>query len=451
MHAPIRKLAYRTIVVAALLAAACGRPEFGTPTSAGGDVVGSDVDRDQPSPPAAGDDGAPPADEEDDGEDDRSPDEPPTDGGVGAGPDYAYAPGGEFAFSVYHALAAEAGNAVFAPHGLARSLVIVHAAADAATAQQVESVLSYYVGWDVYSGFNDVDLSLAARSDESLQLVGSIWAQQGVNVSEEFVDTLGRYLGIGVRLVDFASSAADARVAINNWHSDHTMGRITEVLAPRAVDESTRLLITDAIWFSGVWAFGGFDPAATEYATFQGTESTVEVPMMRTSGTFDVLDGPDFDAVVLPYEDDFSLLAIVPDDLLTFEEGLHPEFFARLQSEMVPMNAQIRFPRVEISDRVALSRVTDALGLGSVLDDAEYPAFLDGWRIEDAHQRTRIVFHEEGTDAESDDPSDSDDAREDPNPAAGAQLSISFDRPFLFAITDSASGRLLFVGRVAQP
>ena len=104
------------------LLAACGRADFGTPTS-GGEVVDSDVERDVPLPdesdrndglvddangPAAGGD--------------------PLDDDEANAPQFGASPGSDFAFSVYHELAARGRNAVFAPHGLARSLVILHAA-----------------------------------------------------------------------------------------------------------------------------------------------------------------------------------------------------------------------------------------------------------------------------------------------------------------------------------
>lgn len=443
------------ILVPLVVLAACGRPEFGTPTKAGEEVVDTDVPRDDPDSLGGGDG----VGNNDDGVVDEGPQAPPSDGeannGVGGSPSYGggggFEPSADFAFSVYHSLAAHGRNAVFAPHGIARSLVVAYAAAGPDDAAVIAGVLTPYLGHDVYSGFNGTDLALEGRqSTSSFQLVGGVWADEDIEVSDQFVDTLARYLGLRINLVDFGAPE-EARIAINNWHSSETDGRLTEVLGPRTIDATTRFVITDASFFSASWGFGGFDPANTMYETFHGTESNVEVPMMRTSQTFLAVDGPDFDAVILPYSGAFSLLAIVPDDITAFEEGLDPDFFNRLVGEARAMDIALRFPRVEVSDRVALSSVADALGLAHLFEPGiEYPALVDGSTIDDAYQRTRIVFHETGTDAVSDGSTDDGDAGA-PDPSASPFFPMSFDRPFLFAIRDAQTGQLLFVGRLTQP
>ena len=425
---------------------ACGRPDFGAPTSAGGEVVETDVGRATPGTPNDGDDF--PAEGGADAGVSANNDAPEFEADAGAAapdPSGEYHAQSDFAFAVYRQLAAQGRNAVFAPHGLARSLVIAHAAVDEEAAVQVAEVLMPYLGYELYESFNTTDLALESReSSGGLQLLGAVWAQDGVNVSDGFVDALARYLGLRIRLLDFATAPEEARIAINNWHSTETGGRLTEVLGPRSVDQSARFVITDASWFSASWGFGGFDPAFTVYETFHGSENDVVVPMMHVDETLLAVDGPDFDTVILPYQVGFSLVAIVPDDIEAFEANFDPELLERLVGEAVWTDVALRFPRVEVSGRVSLSTVSDALGLPTLFT-ASYPAFGDGTVLHDAYQRTLISFHEAGTDAEGDFDSGNGD------PPGPTYTPIDFDRPFLFAIRDDQTRRLLFFGRVAQP
>jgi serpin B len=430
-----------TIVLVFMLAA-CGRPEFGTTSSADENVVETDADRQMP-----GDEQNPTSDDGltgDVGEGANNVTDVPVERNTGED-----AVAVDFPFAAYGALTTTSRNALIAPHGLARSLVIAHAAVSAEQAETVASALQSYLGAPLYDGFNEADLQLEAR--EQTGMLGAVWAQEDVAVEEEFVDTLARYVGLRLRLVDFQNAPEDTRTTINNWYSDETGGRISEVIGPRGVDAATRLTITDATWFSAPWAFGGFDPTATDYRNFAGTESDVQVPMMVKTTTLFHVAGSDFDAVLLPIDGDFSVIAVLPDDLAAFEQSLNADFVERLVDEAQPTAIRLGFPRIEVSDRVRLSSMSSALGLEGLFDGtAEYTAFADGTTLDDAHQRTRIMFSETGVEAMSD-LNDGTTPNEDPSPPVDELLELTFDRPFFFAIRDSQTGTLLFMGRVAQP
>lgn len=437
-------------IVLVLVATACGRPEFGTTSSADENVVKSDADREMPGEdePTAGGAGA---DVDNDGAFNGNNAAPPVDRNGGE----AMEPGVDFAFTAYSALAAKGRNAVLAPHGMARSLVVAHAASGAEPNAAIESLLASYLDYaPLYDGFNSTDLELETREETGgFGMIGAVWAQEDVAVEQDFVDTLARYAGLQqLRLVDFAGAPEDARATINNWYRDETGGLLSEVVGPRAVDAGTRFTITDATWFSAGWGFGGFDPVATTYQNFAGSESDVQVPMMHVEETFFVVDGSDFDAVILPFEGDFSMIAVRPDDLQAFETTLDTDFVERLVNEAVPTSVALGFPRIEVSDRVRLSEIAGPLGLDALFQpDTQYPAFADGTRLDDAHQRTRITFSEEGVEATAFD-GDGTGSNDDPGaPAPPDMLTIDFDQPFFFAIRDSQTGALLFIGRVAQP
>lgn len=436
------------VILFMLITAACGRPEFGA-TSGGGDVVGTDVERASPD----GDDlGGVTAPSDDDINNATPPDVSPSP--LDPDPQGGPAPlgPGEFAFHAYRATAAEGLNVVVAPHGLARSLVIAHAAAGPEIASAVASAVSTYLGDDIYRRFNSTDLGLDARqSDASFQMVSAVWAQDDVAVEQEMVDVLAMYLGLQLRLIDMESAPEDARNQINNWYSAQTNGRISDVLGARTLDPTTRFVITDATWFDGTWGFGGFDPARTANATFHGEASNVEVPMMATDAALLHFGDPGgMEAVVMPFDNGFSLIAVLPNDLEAFESAVDVGFLDRILAEAQPQDVALRFPRLEVSDRISLSSVADALGLSLMFaPDAEYLGFADETRLDDAHQRSRIAFDELGVTGEFDANDEGGSGAGDP-PAAAA-LELTFDRPFFFAVRDTQTGNYLFLGRVAQP
>lgn len=439
-------------IIAILFTVACGRPEFGT-TNEGGKVLDTNVDRADADPAGGPENNGVGIDDDalngDFGGEEPSAPPEPVDNSSGQG-----LVTGEFAFDAYREVAAEGRNSIIAPHGLARSLVIAHAAAGPNVAGVVASVVGDYLGSDIYGGFNSTDLDLEAREDnESFSMLAAVWAESDVAVEEDFLNVLAMYLGQQLRLLDIQASPEDARNQINNWYSAQTDGRISEVLGPRTLDSSSRFVITDATWFDANWGFGGFDESMTTYETFEGSETNVQLPMMAVDTSVLYFGGDDgLQAVVLPFDNGFSLLAVLPANLEAFEGALNNGFLDRIVDEAEPAPVMLRMPRIEVSDRVSLSSVADAIGVGAAFaTDAEYTAFADGTQLDDAHQRTRVSFDEQGVSGGSTGGGNNDmDPVTNPSPP-GESVELMFNRPFFFAVRDSQSGRYLFLGRVAQP
>ena len=104
----------------------------------------------------------------------------------------------------------------------------------------------------------------------------------------------------GLERVDLANDEA-ARRAINDWVSEQTEERIEELLAPGAVDVSTRLVLTNAIYFQASWLVP-FREEATADGTFHLADGTeVQVPMMHQQDRLRVRQEEDYTAVELPY------------------------------------------------------------------------------------------------------------------------------------------------------
>lgn len=99
-----------------------------------------------------------------------------------------------------------------------------------------------------------------------------------------FLDVLGAEYGSELRLVDFRTRAEPARQAINIWAAEQTRDRIPNLLAPGAINEATRLLLVNALYFEGSWSspFVRAMTAASPFTTLDG--ATVTVQMMRIRG-----------------------------------------------------------------------------------------------------------------------------------------------------------------------
>jgi len=73
----------------------------------------------------------------------------------------------------------------------------------------------------------------------------------------------------------------DACQSINQWIDGNTNHQIQTILGPESLDESTRLLIINAVYFKGAWA-EPFREESTEVRPFRiADEASVDVAMMH--------------------------------------------------------------------------------------------------------------------------------------------------------------------------
>ena len=154
-----------------------------------------------------------------------------------------------------------------------------------------------------------------------------------------------------MHLVDFVKNAEGARTTINTWVADQTNQKITNLLPEGAVDSTTRLTITNAVYFNAAWATA-FDKSATAPAAFTTAAGTsVQIPTMHNVFTSTGLIGNGVTAVELPYAgDELSMIVIQPDDLATFESQLSGDSLEALIGQLAPA-------QVTLSCRSGSSRI----------------------------------------------------------------------------------------------
>jgi serpin B len=105
---------------------------------------------------------------------------------------------------------------------------------------------------------------------------------------------------------------------VNKWAADETKGQIQELLPVDSVDEYTRLVLANALYFKGTWQ-KEFDSSKTEEGTFNLLNAeTVQVPMMATAKKQFIKRVGDCQILHLPYVEgqdkwSFSMCFLLPD------------------------------------------------------------------------------------------------------------------------------------------
>jgi serpin B len=352
-----------------------------------------------------------------------------------------------FAVDLYKVLAAEGdGNLALGPHSISVDLAMVLSGARGETADEMAEVLHLAPGSDPGPALNALDLALRARNREAVEIAvaNQVWGQRGWIWREDFAEGLARNYGSPLAATDFGDPDV-AREAINAWVAEQTRGHIAELFPAGTIDESTRLVLVNAMYLRAQWFFP-FNPDLTADQPFTRADgSTVSVPTMHFNEYLPSARGEGWSAVELPYSgDELSMVVIVPDDLPTFEEDLDPDGLGEVFEALRDGGIHLALPRFEVRTHSNLNEPLRALGMVSAFDGADFSGMTEDGDLSvgTVEHEAYVKVDEEGTEAAA---------------ATGTAMeeshgpTVTVDRPFLFAVRDQATGAVLFLGRVTDP
>ncbi len=363
-----------------------------------------------------------------------------------------------FGLGLYAELRSEPGNVFLSPASIELALGMTAAGARGKTRAQMIDVLELErLGRRHQAALGALNRTLGeGRAGVELSLANALWGQRDEPFKKPFLAALRKRYGAGLRLLDFRTAAEAARKTINTWVADKTAQKIQDLLQPGDVDDATRLVLTNAIYFKGEWKVQ-FDPKRTMNQRFRlGEGEKVHVPMMRVTERFAYAERGGLQLLELPYRGGgLGMVIALPaevDGLAAIEAELDTEtladWFSALDSR--PRKVRVMLPRFEIQARYQLCDKLTALGMRlafSSAADFRGMSKLAGLYISKVIHKTFVKVDEKGSEAAA-------ATAVVMTRGIGAKPQAPLfraDRPFLFLIRDRASGAVLFLGRLANP
>jgi serpin B len=284
-------------------------------------------------------------------------------------------------------------------------------------------------------------------------IANALWSDKRFPLRKEYVDTIAAsYRTGGVIPADFSNPEA-SRQMINQWAQTQTKDKIEDLIPKNEVDDNTRLVLTNAIYFKGQWA-SQFDPKYTRDGNFFVTsDRQVNARMMTGRMTCRYVADKDMQAIELPYADgNMGMVIILPrskDGLAILEKSLSPEVFAAWLGRMHETTVSVHLPRFTISGASKdLGETLRAMGMTDAFDyrRANFTGMTDSggpYAIGKVFHQGRIEVTEEGTVAAA--------ATAVTMTLGGSPPAFNADHPFFFVIRDIKTGTIAFMGHVAEP
>jgi serine protease inhibitor len=368
-----------------------------------------------------------------------------------------------FAFALYQALKGEEGNLFYSPYSISLALAMTYAGARGETAQQMADTLQFLLEQArLHPAFNWLDAELAGRGQGAqgkdgegfrLNIVNAIWGQKDYEFMADFLGVLAENYGAGLRIVDFITKTEASRLAINQWVSNQTEGRIEDLIPEGAISELTRLVLTNAIYFNAAWAYPFAKGLTADGPFYLLNGGQVTVPMMRQTESFGYTKGEGYQAVELLYDGgELSMVILLPEagSFEAFEEGLGAQQVADIVGDLQPIEVALTMPKFEFESEFKLKDTLSAMGMPIAFspDEADFSG-MTGSRdlyISKVLHKAFVSVGEAGTEAAA-----ATAVIMDRGAMPDQPVEITIDRPFIFLIRDIETGAILFVGRVLNP
>ncbi len=367
----------------------------------------------------------------------------------------------QFALDIYAHLKTRPGNLFFSPYSISTCLVLSYSGAAGDTRKQMAEVLHLPPNQQtVNAAVEQLQQALdqaQAQHGVELRIANALWAQEGHPFLPAFLELARTQYQASVKQADFKTSSASAIEAINRWISERTEGKIPSMLGPGSLNDATRLVLANAIYFKGAWAIPFPKGETKAQPFFLSSGRPVQVSMMHHLDTVPYTENDQFQAVELPYAGDkLAMLILLPQkgqSLEGLESRLTPEFLANCLKALNAKKVNLFLPRFKLDRALELAPELARMGMPDAFSRRADFSGVDGATdlfISAVSHKARVEVGEEGTEAAAATTVHFSTLavpahRPPPPPVFRA------DHPFLFLIRDKSARVLLFMGRLAAP
>ena len=192
-----------------------------------------------------------------------------------------------FAFDLYSELRkSETENMFYSPYSMSAALAMTYEGARGKTAAEMKSVLHFPNSSVLRSNFAAIYNGINKASNSyKLKTGNALWVQKQFPLLEKYIKRVKSYYAARASNLDFVHQTERSRLTINRYIAAQTNNRIKNLIAKGYLDEDSRFVLTNAIYFKGAWRWE-FDPRLTYQGDFRITpEKIVKTPMMFMSST----------------------------------------------------------------------------------------------------------------------------------------------------------------------
>jgi serpin B len=356
-----------------------------------------------------------------------------------------------FGVDVFHVLAASQRdkNVLVSPFSIGTCLAMAGEGADGETWTEMSRTLKLdgMAREDIREDAKFLnELLLAADEKTRVETATALWVDKAFTLEPKFVQNLQSGYGSEAASLDFKSPKAVP--TINQWASEKTHGRITQIVNDLS---QSLVVLASAVAFKGEWTHP-FDPKKNVVRPFN---SGATATFMSAEGTFGYVSDEKCQFLRLPYGNQrFAMEIALPttgQDFDDFVKGVDAETWQDWREAVRSRPGSVSLPRWKGDYAAELSTVLQSLGMRRAFSlNSDFSRMIKDSSafLGEVNHRTAIVVDEKGTEAAAATSSIFTLGIPSKPPAP---FVFDANRPFVYTITESQTGTLLFLGVMRRP
>lgn len=283
----------------------------------------------------------------------------------------------------------------------------------------------------------------------TVKSANSVWIDNNFSPRNRYVSLLQKDFDTFLDVLNFADPSAVK--VINNWCSENTAGKITEIID--RLDPSNVMVLMNALYFNAAWE-DEFDPSMTSEQPFYGASKETKVKLMGRKGYYLYGEYEGIQMIQLPYKGlKYAMYVVLPPagaDVDRLLQKVSGQMFESALDMLQQQEVRFFMPKFKVETSMLLNETLKKMGVRTAFTSAaDFGGIAEMGQLvlDQVKQKCYIDVSEKGTEAAA---------------VTAAQIRLTsvrpvqklpvmrVDRPFLFVITDGESGDVLFAGKIVN-
>ena len=252
-------------------------------------------------------------------------------------------------------------NILVSPYSAGVALSMVAEGAEGQTRTEFDEALNGSLFKAVDLGNNDT---------VTVKSANSVWITDNFSVRNRFVGLLEKDFGADVVNLNFADPATVK--AINNWCSENTEGKITEIVD--RLSPSMVMMLINALYFNAPWA-DAFLESNTHDGVFHTASGDIQVPMMAKTDRMNYAEYQGAQMVELPYEGErYAMYVVLPPKGLSLDKMIsyvNENLYEQAMSMMTAQKVRLTLPKLKLETEMVLNKTLQHMGVKTAFTSAE--------------------------------------------------------------------------------
>jgi len=343
-------------------------------------------------------------------------------------------------------------NILLSAYSINNALALTYLGAKNETKTEMQQIIFPYSEKNVPEEVKKLNDNLSFNRNLKLYSANNIWINEQEQIKKRFAKDVQEYFGASIQKADFSNkeNIEKTRQKINFWVEQKTENKIKDFIEKGVLDESTVIVLVNAIYFYAKWKFQ-FDEHNTFADNFYDIyKNTTQTDFMHSVLSIDYYNNQELAAISIPYEhNEASLIIVLPDDFISFVYKMDNNYFEKILSGFQKRKVNLSIPKFKQQSNYDLIEYFRNMGLVHLFSNADLSGIsgTKDTKVSNIIHQAVIDINESGTEASAATAVIGSRSVS----ANNEQVIFNANRPFFYFVRENNTGTLLFSGLFLTP